>query len=77
MIKDLERSVPEKKVKESSSGWEIREFRALQKSEKCTPRKRKWIWMFGCSQCLFDAYLFLARKSLLIQSNVGGNKFYQ
>lgn len=27
--------------------------------------------MFERSQCLFNAYLFLARKSLLIQSNVG------
>lgn len=31
MIEDLERSVPEKKAKEPSSIWEIRDFRALQK----------------------------------------------
>ena len=39
MIKDLERSVPEKEAKEPSSVREIRDFRALQKSEKCTPKK--------------------------------------
>lgn len=39
MIEDFESSVPEKEVKEPSSAQEIRDFRALQKSEKCTPKK--------------------------------------
>lgn len=38
MIKDFERSVPEVS-KEPSSVWKITDFRALQKSEKGTPRK--------------------------------------
>jgi len=38
LIEDFERSVPVKEAKEPLSGQEIRDFRALQKSEKCTPK---------------------------------------
>lgn len=55
LVEDFEWLVPEKEAKEPSSAQEIRDFRALQKSEKCTPKKVSGYGYLG----VHSAYLTL------------------